>query len=406
MASINYNGNVVESTISELNSIVNEFSSLSNSIKSATNKIVSARGFSEFIGGISSDSFSSYVSECGTYVSDYVKSIREKQISILSFSEDKDEIRSFINGLSRSEFDSLDLSSLDEYISFDVKAGNFFKGVGSTAATFGLGLVEGAGEFLETGADLITLGGSLFASIFTGGYDLLTGSDTTKKMWEETKAKVSEKKVESIFNSFYDNNPIGKSLKENAYFFDGARGLGKGLGYSAGIIGTSILTGGLASGLGVGASGSVGVGSLAGTAGIMGFSNGTEEAWADGASIEKGLLYGAASGAWEGAQWALGAKINQYGGLGDSVAKGLFKGATSGVGTRIAMDTVDSAAEGFVQPALTMIYKDYGGDNFFDNYANAFKSAGGWSNVMMQGAMGGIGSMIGEYSGAAYDYCK
>lgn len=400
MATLNYNGEVVESTISELNSVVNEFSSLSDGMKSATNKIVSARGFYEYIGGISSDSFSSLVSECENVVTDFIKSVRQKQIAILAYNHDESEIKSFIGGLSRSEFDSLDLSELEDYISLDVKAKNILTGVGATAATFGLGLVEGVGDFFETGADLITLGGSLFASIFTGGYDLLTGSDTTKKMWEETKAKVSEKKVESIFNSFYENNPIGKSIKENAYLFDGARGIGKGLGYSAGIIGTSILTGGLASGLGIGSAGTVGAGNLAATAGVMGFSNGTEEAWADGASIGKGLLYGAASGAWEGTQWALGAKINQYGGLGDKVASGLFKGAASGVGTRIAMDTIDSAAEGFVQPALKMIYKDYGADNIFDNYANAFKSSGGWNNVLMQGVMGGIGSAFGEFSGA------
>lgn len=400
MATLNYNGEVVESTISELNSVVNEFSSLSDGMKSATNKIVSAKGFYEYIGGISSDSFSSLVSECENVVSDFIKSVRQKQIAILAYNHDESEIKSFIGGLSRSEFDSLDLSELEDYISLDVKAKNILTGVGATAATFGLGLAEGVGDFFETGADLITLGGSLFASIFTGGYDLLTGSDTTKKMWEETKAKVSEKKVESVFNSFYENNPIGKNIKENAYLFDGARGIGKGLGYSAGIIGTSILTGGLASGLGIGSAGTVGAGNLAATAGVMGFSNGTEEAWADGASIGKGLLYGAASGAWEGTQWALGAKINQYGGLGDKVASGLFKGAASGVGTRIAMDTVDSAAEGFVQPALKMIYKDYGADNIFDNYANAFKSSGGWSNVLMQGVMGGIGSAVGEFSGA------
>ena len=88
-------------------------------------------------------------------------------------------------------------------------------------------------------------------------------------------------------------------------------GIGSGIGYTTSMIALNMVTGGLASGLGVGAAGSVGVGQLAATAGVMGFSSGTENAWVDGATTGKGLLYGAASGAWEATQWAVGAKINQ-----------------------------------------------------------------------------------------------
>ena len=247
--------------------------------------------------------------------------------------------------------------------------------------------------------DTAALGLTGAASIFTGIYDFFTGSNTTKKMWEKTKAYVSEKKVENAFNRFYDNNSFGQFLKQNAYGFDTVRGIGKGLGYTAGVIGLTAVTGGLAAG-GIGSAGSITAGNLAATAGVLGFGNGTEEAWADGATLGKGLMYGAAAGAWEGAQWFAGAKINQFGGVGDQVAKGIFKGASSGVGTRIFMDTVDSGLEGFVQPALTMIYKDYGGANFVENYKTAFSAAGGWGNVATQAAIGAIGSTIGEISGA------
>lgn len=390
----------VHSVVSNISKLQDDFSSLSSSIKSATNQIVSARGFNEYIGGLSSDSFSSYVTECGAAVGDLVTTIQQKEISILAFNKDSAAINAFLDTLDRKDYDRLDLSEIDSYISFGRKAGNFFKGLGADIATVGLGLVEGIMDFGETGADLVTLGGTLFASIFTKGYDLLTGSDVTTQMWNETKAKVSEKKVENIFNNFYSDTEIGQSIKNNAYGFDAVRGVSKGLGYTAALIGTNILTGGLASGLGVGASGSITAGQLATTAGVMGFSNGTEEAWADGATTEKGLLYGAATGAWEGAQWYLGAKINQYGGFGDQVAKGIFKGAYAGVGTRIAMDTVDSGLEGFVQPALTMIYKDYGGDSFAENYSKAFEAAGGWANVGTQAAIGAFASAVGEYAGA------
>lgn len=156
-------------------------------------------------------------------------------------------------------------------------------------------------DFGETGADLITLGKSCFASIFTKGYDLINGTNETEKLWEETRAKVSEKKVESIFDNFYANNSVGQKIKANAYGFDTVRNIGNGIGYSVGLIGVNVISGGLASGLGIGAAGTVSAGQLAATAGIMGFSKGTEDAWNDGAETGRGLLYGAASGAWEGA---------------------------------------------------------------------------------------------------------
>ena len=400
MSSIKYNGNVVNSIVSDINSLSNEFSSLSNSIKSATNIIVSARGFQQYVGGISSDTFSGDVEKCGEAVKGLVNDIRQKQVEILSYSEDKDAINAFLDTLDRKDYAALDLSAIDDYIPLDKKIGNIFAGAGATAATAGLGLLEGLGEFAETGADLVTLAGTGVASIFTGVYDLLTGEHTTEKMWDETKTFVSDKKVESIFNSFYDDNPIGQAIKNNAYGFDTVRGVGSGLGYVGGLIGLNILTGGLASGLGIGAAGSIGAGQLALTGGLFGFSSGTENAWADGATTGKGLLYGAASGAWEGLQWFAGAKINQIGGLGDKVASGIFKGAAGGVGTRIGLDTIDSGLEGFVQPALSMIYKDYGEGNLLSNYKTAFQEAGGWGNVFTNALIGGIGSGVSEFVGA------
>ena len=399
MSSFKYDGSRVNSAVDAMNQIANQFSSLSTNIRSATNQIVSARGFQEYVGGISSDTFSGCIDQCGAEIVNLSRGIRQKEVSILAYSKDSQAIGAFLNHLTNSEYQSLDLTELAPQIKINRFSDNLIKGLGASAATFGLGVVEGVADFVETGADLVTIGGTMLASIFTGAYDLFTGSNTTKRMWENTKAFVSEKRVENAFNRFYENNPIGQAIKQNAYGFDFVRGVGKGLGYTAGVIGVNVLTGGLAAGA-MGAAGSISAGQLALTAGIMGFSNGTEEAWADGATIGKGLLYGAASGAWEGVQWYAGAKINQLGGVGDQVAKGIFKGASSGVGTRIFMDTIDSGLEGFVQPALTMIYKDYGGANLVENYKIAFNAAGGWGNVATQAAIGAAGSAIGEYSGA------
>ena len=399
MAEIYYNGDVVNSTVSNLNTIISEMSSLSSGLSSAVNQIISAKGFNEYVGGLSSDTFGGYVEQCKGYITGLSDFIRNQQVKILSYSDDPEQIKAFLSSLNRVEYARLDLSPLGSYVSEEYKASMAVRGFTSGLAVAGLSVVEGLGEFVETGADLVTLAGSLFKSIFTFGYDKIHGTNTTKELWDRTRAKVSEKKVESAFDRFYANTPAGQYLKNNVKNFDTVRNIGKGVGYSAGVIGFTVITGGLASG-GIGAAGSVSAARLGATAGLMGFSKNTQNAWADGATTGRGLAYGAASGVWEGAQWFLGAKINQIGGMGDKIAQGIFKGASKGVGTRVFLDTIDSGAEGFVQPALTMIYKDYGGETFAENYKSAFAANGGWAGVAQQAAIGGAISAFTEYTGA------
>ena len=400
MNNVSYNSEVVNGVIDNIRKISNNIPSLSSEIKRATSKLISSKGFSKYVSGISSDTFSAPVDKTMDLIKCYVNEIQQKQVSILAYSKDKDEINTFLNGLSREDYNTLDLTELDSYIGFDRKVENVFKGIGATATTFGLGLLEGIGNLLETGADLVILGASGAATLFTGAVDLITGSNLTKDLWEETRAIVSEKPVENIFNSLYNNTEFGQEIKNNAYGFDLVRGIGTGAGYTLGIIGLSVVTGGLSSGLGIGAKGSITPALIAKTAGLFGFSSATEDAWNDGATTENGLLYGAVSGAWTAGQWYLGAKINQYGGLGDKIAKGIFKGAAKGVTTRIAMDTGVAAFDAAVQPALTMIYKDYGKGSFLENYSAAFEKAGGLTNVGTQALFGAMGSAIGEFVGA------
>ena len=397
MSNIKYDNDIVSDAISDLNGISGRFPSVVSRVQSLTGSMMSCRGFGLIGSGISSTSFSSGINECNANLNNLITSIRQAQVSILAYSEDDKAIQVFLDSLSKSEYSNLDLSSLENYIGVGRKLTNGFTSLAATIFTAGAGVVEGIAEFVETGADLVVLGRTAAKSIFTGIYDLFTGSNTTREMWEDTKAYVSEKQVESAFNKFYNETEFGKSVKDNAYYFDTVRGISSGLGYTAGLIGLNVVTGGLASGLGVGAAGSVGVGQLAATAGAMGFSSGTENAWADGASLEKGLLYGAANGAWEGAQWAIGAKINQYGGIGDKIASGIFKGGRSGAVTRVVLDAADTGVEGFVQPALSMIYKDYEGSTLGEKYKNAFNEAGGWANVRNQAIMGGIMSAGSEF---------
>ena len=394
MNSVSYNGNVVNTAISGINHELDNFSSLSNELKGATQELISAKGFQEYIGGISSDTFSSVVEESARLVQELVHNIRQKQVSILSYSEDKEEIRNFINSLSRTDYQKLDLTELNQYIGAANSASNLFKGVTGTALTAATGLVEGVGDFFETGADLLDLGRAIILTPF-----LLGNNDKLQEMWNDTKARVQEKKVENAFDNFYSNTALGQYMKNNAYGFDMTRGISKGLGYTAGIIGLNVVSGGLASG-GIGAAGSISAGSLGATAGVLGFANGTEEAWADGASLAKGLKYGVAAGAWEGAQWYAGARINQIGGLGDQIAEGIFKGAKQGVGVRIGLDTLTAGLDAFARPGLSMIYKDYDGATTLEKYQTAFQAAGGWKNVATQAAIGGLASAFSERIGA------
>ena len=397
MSSVTYEGKKVNNSIHDLKALSGRFPGVASRVQGLTSAMVSCRGFNHIGSGVTSTSFSSEINNSASELDGFVSKVRNMQVKILSYSNEENDIQEFLDDLDRKEYKDLDLSGIESHIGVGRKLTNGFKSLAATLFTAGAGVVEGVCDFVETGADLIELGKSAVGTIFTGTYDLFTGSDTTKQMWEATKAKVSEKKVENAFNNFYNNTEFGRSIKNNAYGFDAVRGISSGLGYTAGIIGLNMVTGGLASGLGIGSAGSVGVGQLAATAGLMGFSSGTEDAWADGASIGKGLLYGAATGAWEGTQWAIGAKINQYGGVGDRIASGIFKGGKSGAVTRVVLDTVDSGLEGFVQPGLKMIYKDYEGNSFADKYKNAFKEAGGWSNVRNQAIMGGIMSAGSEF---------
>ena len=396
MASLNYDGKKINFAVENIIKVSNEFETLSDTIKRSTTKIVSAKGFNEYIGGITGDTFKGYTTDCKSLIDQLVQNVREMQIKVLAFSQDKNEINAFLDTLDRLDYKNLDLSAIDDYISFGRKAKLFASGILADVGAAGLGVVEGVGEFLETGADLLDMGATAIFSVFTLGYDVITGENTTEKMWEETKARVSEKKVESAFNHFYNETELGQAIKNNAYGFETVRSIGKGIGYSAGIIALNVFTGGLASGAGILSAGSVGVGQLAATAGVMAISSGSEEAWADGATLGEGLVYGLANGAWESAQWAIGAKIGQIGGWGDKIATNVLKSAGKGSLTRIGLDTVDSGLEGFVQPALTMIYKDYEGETFAEKYNKAFETSGGWKNVLTQASLGGLMSSAGE----------
>ena len=358
MAEIKYNGSTINSVVSQITNIAGKFDPVSNSVKTSTGVMVGRRGFDLINPGISADSISQSVGTCSEALGALVKEIRTKQVAILTYSQDKDDINAFVNSLSRLEYDNLDLSGIDSKISGWTKLSFAAKGLFASAGTFLTGFVEGAANFVETAVDTAAVVATGAASIFTKPYDLITGSNITDEMWESTKAYVAEEQVASIADEFYANTEAGQWLKQNAYGFDTVRGIGKGVGYST----TMIMAGNIFAGVGAldaAAKATRLAKILPVMSGVLGFGNGTEEGWANGASTEKGLLYGAASGTWESIQWGVGVKIGSLGSHIDDIVKVGAKQVFKDSARRVVLDTVDSGLEGFVQPALTMIYKEY-----------------------------------------------
>ena len=260
---------------------------------------------------------------------------------------------------------------------------------GCVIATGSLSLVEG---LLSFGEDMIDFGVIISTVLRTPKAYLADkvagffGKEThfTESMWEDTRSYVSKEHVKSAFDGFYDNTKFGQYLKENTPGFDTVRAVGNTVGYSAGVIGTAAFTGG------------VSPASMAAFAGMAGTAKHTSEAWNDGASTGKGLIYGAAAGGWDAVQWYAGGKIAQFGGLGEAAGSSFLHSPMLERFARIGMDSVDGGLEGIVQPALSLIYKDYGQDNIINNYKAAFGEAGGWKYVGEQTLVAGGLSILGE----------
>lgn len=117
MAELNYNGNVVNSVVSELTNLAGKFSPLSNSIKTATGVMVGCRGFN-LISDVSATTLSDGISQCEESIGALVGEIRNQQVQILSYSQDQTEIDAFVDSLSTAEYHALDLSGISSKISF------------------------------------------------------------------------------------------------------------------------------------------------------------------------------------------------------------------------------------------------------------------------------------------------
>ena len=385
----------------------------------------------------------------GTFISDAVEFFDDVGDDFTEFVADKiedtkdmfSEAKAYVSNAAESAFSTIG-EAVDNFTSWwDTtalpaveKAGevilDVLESAAATLSTFVVSLVEGIGQFGEVLVDLVIMASALIGTVGTGLYDAgqaiygaITGNEwdsATATLWDNTMAVVGENHVKSWFDNMYENTEVGEWLKENTWGFDVVRGAGSGLGYVAGIVVLTIATFGVGTAAtGAATATSVTATQLATTAGVMGFSKGTAEAWGDGAELLEGFGYGTATGLWEGLQFFLGAKIGNLNVLGGAGSASLQAFGQTGCKvlnslTRILLDGADGGVEGFMQPLLQSIYKDgyydengnyiefTESDNFFERYAEMFDDAGGFQNVLTQGIIGMGGSALGE----AFDLTK
>ena len=263
---------------------------------------------------------------------------------------------------------------------------------------------KGAGSLVEhlLDAGAITLTGA--GTVATGASDVTRwivnkakGKDTklnwnnTKKIWKNTMSFVSNDYVGSAFNKFYDSK-VGKFIDKAAYKpfrHNGAVSSAvSGVTEVAGIALITAITGGIA-GIGMGTSASAAA--AAGVAGSAGVGKYTGKAWntlskKDGKDnvtlkkVAKSLGNGVLNGAWEGAQWFLGAK------LGNIAIKGSKLGSAAlRVGIDSSVNAVDTPFRAVTNSLLT-------GDKFKESW----KKEGGWTSLLTNFGIGLLGSTFGE----------
>ena len=242
---------------------------------------------------------------------------------------------------------------------------NFFKRAGMTILDIGGNVLSGAVKGLE---GIMDLGAGVVGSV---------GGIFDKDFQDDVKGFISKD-----YTSQYITNPL-QELTKDSYTNDlkiGSFDLGgfieetaSGVGQMLPSVAMNVVAPG--SGLGV---------LMAGASG-----NATEQAFNDGASYNKGLIYGVASGSVEGATEKL------FNGLGGLYGDGLLDKYTNKVAkqgfSRIAKNMVEEGAEEVLaelaNPLTGMIYK--GTDSLKDYTQKDY-----WKGVAKAGALGATTSLV------------
>lgn len=354
MANLNYDGNIVNSAVTELNLIYGKWEDLISEFSTSTSALVSCNGFDKYVGGVDNDSFSSKIIECKESNKNLINLIRKMQVSILDYTQDENGIKEFLSCLSEEEYNEL------LQVNHDLEktsAKEIFKGFVSTLATAGLGIIEGAATVLETAGDFVAILGCAVRGFDVIARYIATGEDISRQVIDKTMAYVSEKKVENLFNNFYENSEIGQAIKSNSLYFDEVRGVSKGVGYVAG----SYLVGSCFANINKYAQ--------AASEGLLNFSNGVESSWNDNYSMVSGFAYGISSVLWNDSKANIVNNLSKFAILGGT-SSGIFNKAIK----KSINNAVDSGTEVLVDPLFKSLYTS-------KSYNEVFEEEGGWQAV-------------------------
>ena len=358
MANLSYDGNIVNSAVSDLNSIYTEWDSVISDISISSNKLVDCRGFEKYIGGISKNSFSDMLVDCQSKNRDLINNIRDIQVEIIAYSSDENDINAFLNGLTKEEYQLYNQKLSSSLINAHDKSGSILKSFGSSLATLGLGLVEGFASVFENIYDVAVLTtGALSCAVFLPYY-ALTGDERVIQAIHQTKAIVAEKNIESLFDRFYNNTSLGQKISSNAYAFDNIRKISRGAGYMAGVFATGSFV-------------SNNINKFVNVTAPLIMVKDVENAWADGDSVVGGLAYGSLTSIWSGYKSVVCSIAKRTGVIGS--ASGIFRKAVNKTVTNVVETSVDC----IVDPLFKSTYKDYGDAG----YAEAFQEEGGLANI-------------------------
>lgn len=318
----------------------------------------------------------------------------------------------------------------------DISNGTFLKKTGATIANSFVSLTKGIVNLVESIGDCALMVGAGIATTATCMVDLAEGIttgefewNTTKKLWDNTRAIVSTEYTNQLYDKFYDTS-IGSKIDDLSYFKkDGtACQIIEGVGYIGGVIALTALTCGTFGIAQAGTLASVSVGSVsatvttgsvvsAGIATVAGIGKNTSAAWNDGASTVNGILYGTTKGLYEGFEMGLGYTIGSLKVVnGSGVASQVINSAS-----HVALDTLDGASGALVDPMFSMIYapnanniedimqyvnydangnqinnKSWDELSFGEKYNAIFEYNGGWNTVKTQAAMAGVTSALSE----------
>lgn len=262
------------------------------------------------------------------------------------------------------------------------------KTLGANIVNTGAGLLKGFGNVLESVLDTFLVYTTTVAdsgSMATGEFVPYEGGKggVSEEYWKDVMGYVAKDNIESGFKDFYENTDLGKALDENAsnpFKSTGAvTEFASGLGEVAGIAALTAVTGG------------TGTGAMTATAGVTGFGKYTEEHWEntmetakegeDWATEDvryKGMLYGAANGAWEAAQWAVGGYQKKI--------------SSTQEGINLINVGIDTAFNALDTPFRTLIDATTSDRTLKE----AWEDKGGWTSVITNAGIGLIGSVTGE----------